>query len=518
MTDSPQIAQSLAKAEQLIADQAYEPAHALCMEVLATDAQAAGAWRLLGVLAADHDNAGKAIDFLGKAAALDLDDPRAPARLALCLMILERRDEALVQAQVAEARGPTDALTLDTLGLVFSRAGLHARAIRHFEAALALAPERADLAFNLAAARQSSGDVAGAEAAYAQALNLDPALHRAWSSRVGLRRQTAQANFRPELEAQFAAAHRSPEARLHIGHALAKTHEDLGDFEAALDWLIRAKAARRRQVGYDPRADAELFAAARATFPSATDAGRAGASGQPIFVVGMPGTGISQVMQLLLGHSHATAAGHLPHFGRILTQMAGLSGTAWLDEMTLEAAGGLDPRQVGQAYLRAVGPLAAGHERVVDATSLNFVYAGLIHRALPQARIICLRRQPMDACLATFRRLFDVDHPYFDYAYDLADTAAYYAGFERLIAHWRGVLPTDRFTEVSYEALIADPAGEGRRLLDFCGLSLDPDTRVLIEDPAIPDGSVGGWREFGAGLAPLRQGLETAGVRVDDPV
>ncbi|MDP3491139.1 MAG: sulfotransferase [Phenylobacterium sp.] len=518
----------LARAERLMADKAYEPAHALCMEVLSVDPSAARAWFLLGVLAADHDNPTKAAELFARAASLDLDDPRAPAQLARCLIALNRRDEALTQAQVAAGRGPADALTLDTLGVVYSRAGLHQRAIGFFETAFAREPRNASFAYNLAASRQFSGDFNGAEMAYARALDIDPSLHRAWSSRVQLRRQTPEANFIPELEAQFAAAGPDPERRLHLGHALAKTHEDLGAPEVALDWLIKAKAAKRRQVGYDRRADADLFAAARATFGSGDVAAGAG-SDRPIFVVGLPRTGTTLVDRILSSHPQVTSAGELTNFGLILKRMTGSPGAYVLDENTLEAACGIDLREAGAAYLRSVAPLVAGEARFVDKMPLNILYAGLIHRALPHARIICLRRHPMDACLCNFRQLFATGFSYYDYAYDLADTGAYYAEFDRLAAHWRTVLPSDRFTEIAYEDLVANQEGETRRLLDFCGLDFDPRCLAFHENAApvatassvqvrspIYSSSIGRWRRYGPGLAPLRSALEKAGIPIDD--
>ncbi|MDZ4319073.1 MAG: sulfotransferase, partial [Phenylobacterium sp.] len=177
--------------------------------------------------------------------------------------------------------------------------------------------------------------------------------------------------------------------------------------------------------------------------------------------------------------------------------------------------------KAGQAYLQMVGARLAGAGRSVDRAPLNIIWAGLIHRAMPQARIVGLRRHPMDACMETYRRLLPTD-PSFDYAYDLTHTAAYYAGFERLMAHWRQVLPAERFTAVALEDLVADPEGETRRLLDFCGLDFDPNC-LAQGSAAAPGGSalmathansIGRWRSYGPGLAPLREALESAGVRL----
>ena len=520
-------AERLARAERLMADKAYQPAHALCLEALSADPGAARAWFLLGVLAADHDNPLKAAELFGRAAALDAADPKAPAQLARCLIALNRREEALDAAQEAEARGAADAHTLDTLGVVYSRAGLHDRAIGFFERAFAREPRNAGFAYNLAASRQFSGDFDGAEAAYAAALDLDPSLHRAWSSRVQLRRQTAESNFVEALSRQFEAAGGDAERRLHLGHALAKTYEDLGDPQTALSWLLKAKSAKRRDVGYDPAADAELFEAAAATF-RAGDESQGDPSERPIFVVGLPRTGTTLVDRILSSHPQVRSAGELTNFALILKRMTKTPGAYVLDAPVLEGALGLDLRRAGASYLESVRPVVGGEGRFVDKMPLNVIYAGLIHRALPNARIVCLRRHPMDACLANFRQLFATGFSYYDYAYDLADTARYYAGFDRLVAHWRAALPADRFTEVAYEDLVADQEGETRRLLDFCGLDFDPRCLAFHENGApvatassvqvrrpIYASSVGRWRRYGEGLAPLRQALEAAGIAVE---
>jgi hypothetical protein len=104
---------------------------------------------------------------------------------------------------------------------------------------------------------------------------------------------------------------------------------------------------------------------------------------------------------------------------------------------------------------------------------LNFLYAGMIRRALPGARIVCVRRGAADTCLSNYRQLFATSFSYYNYAYDLVDTARYVAGFEMLTRHWREVLG-DHYIEVRYEDVVEDLERESRRLLAFCGLTWDP--------------------------------------------
>ncbi|MFY8140717.1 MAG: sulfotransferase family protein, partial [Caulobacter sp.] len=305
-----------------------------------------------------------------------------------------------------------------------------------------------------------------------------------------------------------------PDRALHVGHALARLAEDAGDPPRALAWLARAKAARLREVAYDPARDTGLFAAARATVgPVARDATDAA----PIFIVGLPRTGTTLVDRILSSHPDVVSVGELTDFALILKRMAGTPSPLVLDEATLAAAagGGLDLAEAGRRYLEAVAPLA-GAARSLDKMPLNVVYAGLIHRALPNARIICLRRHPMDAGLSNYRQLFATRFPYYDYALDLEYTGRYVAGFEALADHWAASLPADRYINFRYEDLVADQEGQTRRLLAHSGLDWDPACLAFHENAApvatasavqvrspIHPGSVGRWKRYGEGLAPM---------------
>ncbi len=156
---------------------------------------------------------------------------------------------------------------------------------------------------------------------------------------------------------------------------------------------------------------------------------------------------------------------------------------------------------------------------------LNFFYAALIHAALPNARIVCLRRNPMDACLSNVRQLFATRFSYYDYSFDLLDTGRYYLQFDSLIATWRRALPAARFIEVRYEALVADLERESRRLVAFCDLPWNDAclnfhanaapvataSSVQVRSPIYTD-SVDRWKRYGGKLDQRRALFDAAGA------
>jgi hypothetical protein len=127
-------------------------------------------------------------------------------------------------------------------------------------------------------------------------------------------------------------------------------------------------------------------------------------------------------------------------------------------------------RKLGEAYLAAVLPMAHGRKRLVDKMPGNFVNAGLIALALPGARIIHCQRDPVDTCLSCYSLDFTGAQPF---CYDQAELGRYWRAYDRLMAHWRTVLPPDRFIEVRYEQVVADLETQARRLVDFVALPWD---------------------------------------------
>jgi hypothetical protein len=226
------------------------------------------------------------------------------------------------------------------------------------------------------------------------------------------------------------------------------------------------------------------------------------------------------VDRILSSHPDVVSAGELNTFAGLIKSGAQTHSNLVLDENTLNKATALNLAGIGKSYIEATQELARGAARMTDKMPLNFFYAGLIHAALPNARIVALRRGAMDSCLSNYRQLFSTGFSYYNYTFDLENTAKYYRAFDDLIAHWRNVLPPSRFMEISYEDIVLDQEVQTRDLLAFCGLSWDEAclrfhenlapvstaSSVQVRQP-LYSGSIGRWKKYGSRLASLKDAL-----------
>ena len=184
----------------------------------------------------------------------------------------------------------------------------------------------------------------------------------------------------------------------------------------------------------------------------------------------------------------------------------------------------IDPAELGKAYLEATRPQTGRTPRFTDKMPWNYLYAGLIHRALPGAKIVALMRHPLDTCYAMYRVLFNGAYPF---SYDLTDLGRYYVAWHRLMQHWQSVIG-DPWLSVSYEDLVLNQDDVTRRLLSHCGLdweeacldfhnqktTVSTASAVQVRRPLYAT-SIGKWRHYEAQLAPLLDFLQTSGIAVD---
>jgi Flp pilus assembly protein TadD len=512
------------EAERALNRRDFRLAHELCLKILAARPEHADALFLLGMIAAEHRNYGKALEVIDRAIAIEPSKAEYLAHRGRCLLSLQRPREAFEAAQQALMLTPRDALTLDTIGVVMTRAGAHAEAIEPFRRAVARETDNAAYRYNLAASLQFVGALAAAKEEYRHAVRLEPKFHRAWSALAQVARAPLQANEVTLLERALNDPALDVDAELHLCHALAKQHEDEARYEAAFRLLERGKRRKAAALGYTFAADRELFAAAARLPAALADRKQGHASREPIFIVGMPRTGTTLVERILSSHPSVFSAGELTNFGLALKRATRTTSRHVLDSETLSAGVQADLAAVGAAYVDSTRPRTGRSERFIDKMPLNFFYAPLIRHALPNAKIICLRRNPLDTCLSNYRQLFATSFSYYNYSYDLLDTGRYYAAFHALAELWRSSMP-ESYLEVRYEDVVDDAEREARRLLEFCELPWDANC-LAFQDNAAPVATASSaqvrqpiyrsalerWRHYERQLAPLRALLVDEGV------
>ena len=248
------------------------------------------------------------------------------------------------------------------------------------------------------------------------------------------------------------------------------------------------------------------------------------ASDEPIFVFGMPRSGTTLVERILSSHSAVHSAGELQNLSVALKRLSGSRTPALIDPDTIRRARQADLTRLGEAYIASTRPGTGQVPHFIDKLPHNFLYAGFIAAALPNARMICVRRGALDTCVGNFRQLFAQTSPYYDYSFDVLDTARYYVQFDRLMAHWNALLP-GKILEVRYEALVDDVRSGAARMLDHCGLAWEEAcvhferntapvataSAVQVREP-VSRASIGRWKRYEAELADARRILEDAGI------
>ncbi len=431
---------------------------------------------------------------------------------------------ATAAADILKGKSFADPLLHSQLGSLLHLLGDNACALVHYTKAIELDAGNAEHHFNRAAVQRYFGDVDGAEAGFDKAIALKPEEFEAYNGRAHLRTQTRERNHIAQLQ-EVIARTRSPAGLVHLHYALSKEQEDIGDFEAAFASLKRGADTKRQHMQYSVDTDLQIISKICEIYgPGLFDGHIRGCqSPDPIFVLGMPRTGTTLVERILGSHSGVFSAGELNNFSLELIRLVGKTlGPKRPSRLEFVAAtSGLDFRALGEAYVSSARPLRDGSPYFIDKLPFNFLYAGLIHLALPRAKIINLQRHPMDTCYAVYKQLFRDAYPF---SYDLDELGQYFIAYHRLMQHWNAVMPGVIHT-MQYETLVADIEGESRRLLAYCGLPWEDQclqfhqntqasttaSALQVRQPIYAT-SVGKWRHYAPQLEPLRARLEAAGI------
>jgi tetratricopeptide (TPR) repeat protein len=460
------------------------------------------------------------------ALALQPHDPRLLLQRAHCLLALGQT-AAATQAAGAAREHASDPALLDAAGTLLSVSGDQEGALRAYERAIALAPDQPHLLFNRATVRRYLGRLEEAERDYDRVIALKPNDYEAHRNRSELRTQTAERNHTGELTALLAKLGGDWRGEVELHHALAKEYEDLGEYERSFQHLARGARTRRAHIQYDVGTDVATADWIMEAFTEATVAQPQAEHSGPIFIVGLPRSGSTLVDRILGSHSDIVCAGELPQFAlALMDAVRRRSGRAHLERRELVAqSAGLDFATLGRSYLERVRAAGIAAARFTDKMPLNYLYCGLIQRALPNARIVHVSRSPLAACYAIYKTLFKDGYPF---SYDLCELGRYYVAYRRLMQHWERLLPASIYS-LRYEDLVADQLGQTRKLLDFCGLTWQDACADFHLNPApsttasaaqvrrkLYDTSVSQWRHYQRQLEPLRRQLRAAGIDPED--
>jgi tetratricopeptide (TPR) repeat protein len=461
---------------------------------------------------------------------------------------LERKGsvhEAIVAYRVAAAELPE---ARSRLARALEGVGLVDEAIGHFRAAAGPAPTGADRRMDLVMALVLEENMAEAEAQLRQVLDSHPDLEEAHSllgrilaeagnfdgaaacfekalalkpGHAGVYYQLVRARKlteadRPLLRRMIGAIPSVTLAShsIKLNLAIAKAFDDLADYGQSMRYIGRANAIKKKVSPFDRKVFATNVDALIDRFSPAFLARHApggNPSEKPVLIVGMPRSGTTLCEQILSSHSQVVGAGELrfwSHQERVFDQLH--------DDSRIDAF----RRAAADDYLAVLGKLAPDAARVIDKNPFNFLFLGLFHIAFPQARIIHCRRHPIDTSLSIVSTHIRTQGAF---PADTDDMVFYYRQYARLMAHWRASLPHDRFIEVDYEAIVADPETETRARVAALGLDweeacLRPEQnqRVVktsslwqVRQP-IYRGSLERWRRYEPWLGPLRELLALA--------
>lgn len=483
------------------------------------------AWWLLGTAAnVQNDIVTAAHAFEQAARHAPLGSPAQAQMMVLRgkpLMGDGRVAEAVENTRSAIKAGLHDVASLVKACYTLTHAGLPHEALPLALKAVELNARHAEAWYCQGIIQRALGDIEAAETAFRTAITLTKSPVSAYFNLAYLKRWTPDNNHIADLEALD--CQNSLEA-CRVAYALFKEYNDTGQYDEALDCLqLGASLAKKLEV-WTSAEETAMVAAWKEHLPAqrfANHDDRPRSGPKRIFIIGLPRSGTTLIERVLAAHSQVQAIGELKAFGVATRKLCDLTTPARLDPEVIASAVKLDPLDIAEFYARETAYLHDGKSAyVIDKLPNNHEYAGLIKLAFPDAIIIGLDRNPMDALFGSYKLLFTGAY---GWSYTQDDLADHYGHFRDLMAYWKEVLG-DGLIEVSLEAVIKDPETEIRRLLDTCGLpfeeaclrpheakgAVSTASAVQVRKPINAEG-VGAWKRYANHLEPLKQRLGAMG-------
>lgn len=443
--------------------------------------------------------------------AVELDRNSAEAHLNLGALLYRKGEFASAETVLRRAikLDPRNSEVLVSLGLALGARSRLDHAADCFSKALAIKPRDASALCGLGWLAGIEGRFGDSEKLYRDALVADPRKPYAWASLAEIRRMTTDDGEWLENVNRLITTGITPLDEATLRFAMGKYFDDLGNFAEAFRHYKRANELHKLIVKpYDRKARSSfvddtirMYSAERAQQPVEG----ASRSAKPVFVVGMMRSGTSLVEQIIASHPRAAGAGELDFWSEAARKHKDVLERGTPDKSLAT--------KLAESYLAMLARQPRDAMRVVDKSTFNSDHLGLIHSVFPNARIIYVRRDPVDTCLSCYFQHFANAA---SFTADLADLAHYYREHHRLMRHWRAVLPAGAMLEVPYAELVVDQECLSRRMIEFVGLEWDPrcleyyatQRPVLTASnwqvrQRIYSSSVGRWQKYQKFIRPL---------------
>jgi len=497
-----------------------------CRRVLEARQDIPEAHFLVGLVALELEQRRTAISAFGSVT--KIDETHGPAWANLARLFMQtgqtlRADNALAQAVEHADDNP---VVLDLIGHVHTMLGEEDEALKWYSRAVASQPRSVPFLVNMANCQMYVGDLEGAKATLQKALRLSPGNSSAHWILAGLRKAKDRDHVN-EMQQLLESVRYPNRAQAFLWYAIGKELEDLEEWDAAFEAFSNGARAKRNTIHMDEQAEIDMYKAFEETFtrewmnstPDGFD------SNAPIFVVGQPRSGTTLVERIITAHPDVTSAGELKQFGNAVRRLSGYSEPQRFSAKLAKGAAAVDTKKLGGMYIETSSKMAGDTPHFVDKLPTNFMYVPLILKALPNAKIVHLRRNPMDACFSSFKQLFA---DAYQHSYDLEEMARHHARYYRLMETWRERFG-DRFFDIAYEDVARDLEPNARALIDFLGLpwndaclefhkqksAVATASAVQVRQPAHTK-SIGRWRRYENQLQPMRRQLETLGIPITE--
>lgn len=476
-------------------------------------------WKSLGITLLKLGRPGDAEEALycfKKVTAADPNDAEGHNNMGIALGLLQRRDEALNAARRAIELDPSSWQPWLNLAQIHLRNDEVESALEVYQNGVELASDKDMFNFTLGNTLNLLGKFDTAITFFRRAYEKNPKDLGALSQFISHQKFTSIDDpLLLKARTTVDAATDEGDAFITLCYALGKIMDKLEQYEAAFAYYERGNRLRSQTLQFNPELHHQYIDSIIRQY----DAGMieklcafGNSSEVPIFIVGMPRSGTTLTEQIIASHPLVAGGGERGFWGEIEKERA---NKGRLDKTSIDS--------IARASLDDLsGVKAEGKQalKVTDKMPHNFLRVGLIHAVFPNARIIHVRRHPVDNCLSIYFQNFRGDHPY---AYDLENLAFYRREYERLMQHWRDVMPADRYFEFNYEDLVADQEAMSRKLIEFCGLEWDDacldfhENKRAIKTASIWQvrqkiytSSVERWRHYDHHIGPLMALLENS--------